>query len=160
MFFCTYEHYDDTQPNYYDNNNNDNNNEVSECFICFDIKISNETTPIKLKKQTIYFKTCSCDCFVHNICLQQWFEKNNTCPICRIIVRKKNTIFFIVNDYILNRIYTYIYIINLFKTFIKMISSLFMFCLFIEYYFTHYLFFHKNFYLFYKLDNYNHTLSN
>lgn len=151
MFFCTCEHYNDNQPIYYEY---DKNNEDKECFICFDIKTNDESNPISLKKQNLYITNCHCDSFAHKKCLQIWFEKNKNCPICRILVIEKTTLF------ITNKYYTYIYfnLINMSKVTFKIMSFLFIFYFFIEYYLMYNLFYNKYFDNIYKANNINITL--
>ena len=54
-----------------------------ECFVCFEIK-KIEELPIRLINQTIFLKTCECDGWIHNSCLESWFTINEKCPICRV----------------------------------------------------------------------------
>ena len=53
------------------------------CFICYEIKITNEKKPMKLKTQQYYIKNCSCDGLIHKHCLDTWYSKTKNCPICR-----------------------------------------------------------------------------
>lgn len=61
----------------------------NECFICFENKKENEL-PYLLKSQSVFVKSCSCDGWVHNSCLQIWCNTNEQCPICRKIMYKIN----------------------------------------------------------------------
>ena len=63
----------------------------NECFVCFEIQKADEL-PIRLIYQTIFLKTCECDGWIHNSCLESWFTINEKCPICRI--KMTNTQFF------------------------------------------------------------------
>jgi len=66
-------------------------NSARECFICFHEEI-NGLFIIRLKKQELYIKKCDCDGMIHTSCLYNWFEVNNSCPICRAhMVRKEAT---------------------------------------------------------------------
>ena len=59
--------------------------EQNECFVCFEIQ-KLEEFPICLKNQTLFLKFCSCNGWIHNSCLQEWFNANEKCPICRKIM--------------------------------------------------------------------------
>lgn len=65
---------------------------VRECFICLHEEI-NGLFVIRLKKQDLYIKNCNCDGLIHTNCLYNWFDINNSCPICRKhMVRKETTV--------------------------------------------------------------------
>ena len=65
---------------------------VRECFVCLYEEI-NELFIIRLKKQDLYIKKCDCDGLIHAKCLYKWFNINNSCPICRTrMVRKETTV--------------------------------------------------------------------
>ena len=51
--------------------------EEPECFICFE-----NTFVIKMKNQGTFFKPCNCDGWIHETCLETWYNHNQTCPIC------------------------------------------------------------------------------
>jgi hypothetical protein len=74
MIFRTCEHYDINNKKY----------ENSECFICYEIKDEENQFPSKLSRQTYYIKKCSCDVFVHDVCLKKWHLIHHNCPICRL----------------------------------------------------------------------------
>lgn len=50
------------------------------CIICFE--------PISLEKKNTNI-TCKCNVHCHNTCLEQWFDRSPTCPICHKIIRQK-----------------------------------------------------------------------
>jgi hypothetical protein len=54
-----------------------------ECFICFEISNQYEKHPSRLNNLQDYIKNCSCDGWIHNICIKKWYKSNETCPICR-----------------------------------------------------------------------------
>lgn len=97
MIFRTCEHYDITDVN----NKNDTNGDFSECFICYEIKDEENQFSLKLSSQPYYIKKCSCDVFVHDICLHKWYAIHYNCPICRIHmeVNTENSLFFSFIDY-------------------------------------------------------------
>ena len=53
-----------------------------EVFVCFEFQVDNNYI-ISLNNQTNYFKFCQCNGYIHVNCLNLWYEKNETCPICR-----------------------------------------------------------------------------
>jgi len=125
MFFNIYEHYDDNQPivkEYHD-----------ECFICFEYKTYNENIPTTLQKQKIYLNNCTCNGSIHNYCLKIWFNKNKSCPICRIHAIENNNATFFLN-YIPYSISIYIFIKKLFVKFIKLFSTILFFYALIDFY--------------------------
>jgi hypothetical protein len=64
-----------------------------ECFVCLqDFSLDNNLTPIRLIHQPLYIKSCICDGWIHYSCLENWYNANQSCPICRIRVKqpKKN----------------------------------------------------------------------
>lgn len=132
MYFCTYEHYDDVS-NY--NNSYDENNNM-ECFICFEIKIINETQPIKLKKQTLYLRECNCDSYVHKSCLKTWFDHNKNCPICRKIVRENNLMILTFNWCIQYETNLYLFITSIDVNIFKILSVYLFIYLVFEIYLT------------------------
>ena len=156
MFFCTYEHYSDEQPIYYNYNKK---NEVRECFVCFEIKAFNEAKPITLKNQKLYITSCNCNSFVHKKCLELWFDINKNCPICRISVRDRTFKLFIVNKLFPYGIYTIFYIINVSKRMLRIFSRLFFIYLFVKYYITHKIFFYEKIDYLYDLNEFNNTSS-
>jgi hypothetical protein len=85
MIFRTFEHY-----------SNDFLNEKNICFICYEIKLEDEIQPIMLNLQEDYIKMCNCNGFLHNICLQKWYDKSKKCPICRKDIYKRVTFSMII----------------------------------------------------------------
>jgi hypothetical protein len=66
--------------------------EVRECFVCLHEEI-NELFIIRLKKQDLYIKKCDCDGLIHTCFLYNCFNINNSCPIFRTrMVRKETTV--------------------------------------------------------------------
>lgn len=74
MLFRTTEHYP-----YFD----DDNVFEKECLICYNY------LPHNCSIQNKYNFDCKCYKLIHEQCLQMWYSKNNTCPICRKPVYKK-----------------------------------------------------------------------
>jgi hypothetical protein len=102
MMFRVYEHYcDEPKKNEEDN--------ISECFICFEFKSEDGYNPICLKKQTLYKNRCICNGSVHYYCLKSWFDKNKSCPICRVKIAENNNAKIIIFNYIPCGINIYIF---------------------------------------------------
>jgi hypothetical protein len=126
---------------HYDNNNLQISTEtgdeiVNECFICFEYKNDDGIIPIYLKNQSLYLCQCVCNGSVHNECLKIWFNKNKTCPICRIKVIENNKATVVIYNYIPYGIliYTYIKIITL--TLTRMCLFFIFLFVFIDFYFV------------------------
>jgi hypothetical protein len=79
----------------YDDDNDYNDNmyknivkkelEINICFICYEEKIPS----LKLKNINCYIKNCDCNIDIHKKCLDEWYNKNSTCPICIKLIYKK-----------------------------------------------------------------------
>lgn len=126
MIFRVCEHYDDNQPVIKEKYN--------ECFICFEYKIDNEDKPINLLKQKIYLNNCICDGAVHNYCLKIWFDKNNSCPICRINVIENNNATIIIYNFIPFGIRIYSFIKKVSIRFFRFLSFVLFFYALIDFY--------------------------
>jgi hypothetical protein len=93
MLFRLCDHYNEPKYEF-------NNQCCSECFICFEYKIDNENNPSTLKTHKLYKNNCNCNVSVHIECLKIWFDKNKSCPICRIHVIENNNETIIIYNYI------------------------------------------------------------
>ena len=62
-----------------------NKNEDNVCFICYEEKLPS----LKLKNINCYTKNCECNIDIHKKCLDEWYNKNSTCPICIKFMYKK-----------------------------------------------------------------------
>ncbi len=102
----------------------------NECFICLDL-VLNDEKPIFLTEQNIYCQTCFCNGSVHSQCLQKWYNRNASCPICRQEMFHPVSIkeAFLDNNPIVIFIYSsrFEHILILTK---KLIVASFLFCLF------------------------------
>lgn len=118
MYFRVYEHYDDNQPNY------DTINKPDECFICYELRTDLEISPISLKSQINYNKSCGCDGWIHKQCLDIWYKKQKKCPICRLEIWERPVVACAVVNVVpySNRIYIFIC-----KSFYKM-ATIFAYC--------------------------------
>ena len=84
MLFLTYEPYtDNVEP------------KGNECFICYEYFLDNKYSK-KMSSILEYCKNCNCDVFVHNVCLNKWFDIYKNCPICRKAITKTNACFTIL----------------------------------------------------------------
>jgi hypothetical protein len=92
MLFRTIEHYEIEKTQELINEMTNEPKEENECFICYELSIENETTPIELFKQTDYIKMCLCNGWLHKKCLHYWYERTGNCPICRKLIEKKPSI--------------------------------------------------------------------
>jgi hypothetical protein len=86
MYFPTSNHYSDDSQNC-DNTTDENN----DCLICLEINDKTDNICIKIQNE-IYVKSCLCDGWVHEYCLDIWYVKNNKCPICLSSMYKKHLV--------------------------------------------------------------------
>jgi hypothetical protein len=66
--------------------------ELNECLICLEIYAPDNVKPIDLKTQQVYLKKCECGGWIHLRCLCEWHEISNSCPICRLYMKKSESI--------------------------------------------------------------------
>jgi len=160
MYFRAIDHYHNDQDNDIinnnndnndnnDNNNNDNNNNYNnnnddndtdninliECFVCYESRNGNES-PIKLRNQIYYTKNCYCDGFIHKKCLDKWFNKNKSCPICRnnICENVTLTVSIINNKSFSHALFAFILLKKNIKAIVNYSSFLFFVIFLIEFY--------------------------
>jgi len=89
-----------------DNDDNDDSENTSTspdkkeeqiCIICLNVI----DPPVVLYENTEYTKNCKCNTPIHKICLKEWYDKTQSCPICRKkiwygnITYNNNTHFFV-----------------------------------------------------------------
>ena len=87
MYFRVIDHYPDFQE--------DEPPELNECLICLESITHDNLRPIDLKTQQIYLKNCDCGGLVHMSCLCEWYDISNTCPICRLYMKKSQSMTYI-----------------------------------------------------------------
>ena len=88
MLFRVVDHYSDDD--FIDNSIVKKNNTCAdECFVCLSVELDDEDYPTKLRCNDLYLKFCRCDGFIHQKCLDDWYDVSNKCPICRIYMEKK-----------------------------------------------------------------------
>lgn len=133
MYFRVCEHYDynNLSTSTFESDYQYQNN---ECFICFEYKNEDGIIPIYLNNQSLYLKRCVCNGSVHNECLKIWFDRNKTCPICRIKVTENNKATIIIYNYIPYGIVIYTYIKNIYLNFIRIFTLFFFIFLVIDFY--------------------------
>jgi len=87
IYFQTHNHITDSGPTKFDKNDISKEKLLDftlaeDCIIC--LEKSNEKLSVLVKDDNFDFeKTCECDCYVHETCLDEWLEKRDMCPICR-----------------------------------------------------------------------------
>ena len=125
MLYRVVEHYDDTLCHRdYDN----------ECFICFEYKTEKGATPINLQVQSIYINKCICKGSIHKECLTTWFDRNKTCPICRIKVFETKNNLIVIHKYIPFAIQMFTFIqINTIRV-IKYMTTILFLCTLLDFY--------------------------
>lgn len=75
------------------------NDETNECLICFEFDCSNENKPTRFRNHKSFKKTCYCDAYFHNKCLNMWLDVESSCPICRKIVIKLSSDYPVHNSF-------------------------------------------------------------
>jgi len=86
------------------------------CFICYETTNAYEWEPIQLNAQLDYIKNCNCNSWIHKNCLNNWYNKSTSCPICRISISKREKMsiailenssnyYFLINSYFSNNIH-------------------------------------------------------
>jgi hypothetical protein len=78
MYFPTSTHYLDDS---YEYNEDTEESQYNDCLICLEINDKSNNICIKLHN-LYYIKSCSCDGWIHQYCLDFWYVKNKKCPIC------------------------------------------------------------------------------
>ena len=88
MLFRVVDHYSDDD--FFDNGVVKKNNTCTdECFVCLSVELDDEECPIKLGCNDLYLRICRCDGFIHQKCLDDWYDVSKKCPVCRIYMEKK-----------------------------------------------------------------------
>jgi hypothetical protein len=61
----------------------------NECLLCLQINTdADKLVPVDLKTQQMYLKMCNCGGWFHITCLHEWYQVSNSCPICRVCMKK------------------------------------------------------------------------
>lgn len=60
----------------------------NECLLCLEINTDDKLVPVDLKTQQLYLKKCNCGGWFHITCLHEWYDVSNSCPICRVYMKK------------------------------------------------------------------------
>ena len=82
--YCTNYYYHGIYENGY--NNIYLNTVIPECSICLELQKSQYNCIVEIPVQlqtTLYVKMCDCNIWIHVSCLDQWYNLNYNCPICR-----------------------------------------------------------------------------
>lgn len=91
MYFTVTDHYADFP--------DDELPELNECLICLEIYSPDNVKPIDLKTQQVYLKKCECGGWIHLRCLCEWHEISNSCPICRLYMKKSESKIYIFDNF-------------------------------------------------------------
>jgi hypothetical protein len=62
----------------------------NECLLCLEVNTDDKLTPVDLKTQQVYLKVCNCGGWFHITCLHRWYNVSNSCPICRVYMKKRD----------------------------------------------------------------------
>ena len=83
MYFRLIDHYPD--------NPEDKPLELNTCLICLENVTYDNLGPINFKTQKTFLKRCHCGGWIHLCCLYKWYYINKSCPICRLYMKKSET---------------------------------------------------------------------
>jgi len=79
--------------------------EENECFICFEVSNEDEKIPSRLNNNINFIKKCKCDGWIHNNCIEMWYNIHGKCPICCekiiYITFEYQYLFYIVNYFMI-----------------------------------------------------------
>ena len=110
---------------------NHDNYEI-DCFICF--MPYEQNNPIKMLSDFSHIiQKCKCNAKIHLLCLNNWIQKTQSCPICRttcISLQEIN----LRKSYLTSIINIYVFIILIFNLYLC--SNLFIYILFQIYLFV------------------------
>lgn len=106
-----------------------------ECFICF--MPHEKNNPIKMLSEFSHIiQKCKCNARIHLLCLNNWIQQKQSCPICRtkcIYLETKLQKYYIVcfiNIYVFITIFYYIYVFIIIFYYIYLIVFIFPHILF------------------------------
>jgi hypothetical protein len=110
MLFRVIEHYDDLpQPEEIISIESKN-----ECLLCLEMNTDDKLTPVDLKTQHVYLKVCNCGGWFHITCLHQWYDVSNSCPICRIYMKKRYDYDYDVKHFVWTIVVFFVHFCNIF----------------------------------------------
>jgi hypothetical protein len=61
---------------------NDIKDDINKCIICL-IEFDDNKTATLFQDFTEYIINCDCNAYIHIHCFTEWYNKTNSCPICR-----------------------------------------------------------------------------
>jgi hypothetical protein len=112
MLFRVIEHYDDLpQPEEIISISIESKN---ECLLCLEMNTDDKLTPVDLKTQHVYLKVCNCGGWFHITCLHQWYDVSNSCPICRIYMKKRYDYDYDVKHFVWTIVVFFVHFCNIF----------------------------------------------
>ena len=104
--------------------------EANECFICFEVSNEHEKKPSRLNDHINFIKSCQCDGWIHNDCIETWYNMHGKCPICCVKITylkfEYHYLFYIMNYFIIFGN------INIFFQYIIKIRNFLIFCIIIS----------------------------
>lgn len=110
MLFRVIEHYDFTEKEqdiiYVEAKN--------ECLLCLEINTDDKLTPVDLKTQQVYLKMCNCGGWFHITCLHEWYDVSNSCPICRVYMKKRYDYDYDVKHFVWAIVVFFVHFCNIF----------------------------------------------
>jgi hypothetical protein len=150
MFYTLYTSSDDYEltTNKSENNLSSTNTiEQNLCIICWTPE-KNHRYAYLIKDYVEYYTVCTCNTYIHEECLKEWYNITNSCPICRTTIEYRSLNTFIVGEqwkYISVFIVVYNYGVRCVR-FVSILSIINIFIIF--FYMVGYVFYHS-----YNLDH-------
>lgn len=86
----------------------------NECLLCLEINTDDKLTPVDLKTQQVYLKMCDCGGWFHITCLREWYEVSNSCPICRVYMKKRYDYDYDVKHFVWALVVFFVHFCNMF----------------------------------------------
>jgi hypothetical protein len=86
----------------------------NECWLCLEINTDDKLVPVDLKTQHVYLKVCNCGGWFHITCLHEWYDVSNSCPICRIYMKKRYDYDYDVKHFVWTIVVFFVHFCNIF----------------------------------------------
>jgi hypothetical protein len=86
----------------------------NECLLCLEMNTYDKLMPVDLKTQQVYLKMCNCGGWFHITCLQEWYDVSNSCPICRVYMKKRYDYDYDVKHFVWAIVVFFVHFCNIF----------------------------------------------
>jgi hypothetical protein len=86
----------------------------NECLLCLEMNTDDKLVPVDLKTQQVYLKVCNCGGWFHITCLHEWYDVSNSCPICRVYMKKRYDYDYDVKHFVWAVVVFFVHFCNIF----------------------------------------------